>query len=389
MKLSRLPFAMLAWLVFACTSYAEVTIRFVASADSGKQNVCVEGIAKDDFQALRSMSTDRLVEFFKLTVEGRAGASELPSVLGQAVLEDNRLIFLPRFPFHPGQVYRGEYRSPVTREATWKSLTFPQALPNEPTRILAIYPSITKLPRNVLRFYLHFSGPMQQGDVYRHLQLTKSDGTRLNGPFLEVAEELWDRTGARLTLLFDPGRVKQGLVPREEDGAIFEIGESYRLTVQSTWLDAQGQALASIATKEFSIGNDDFDQPDPRKWQIHPPTRLESTRSDLRNQSTTGDLQSALHVDVPEPLDQALFRRCLKVFNPKKELMEGETETSNEEKRWTFRPRSTWQAGTYTLEIDDILEDVAGNSIARPFEVDTSKAEQPSAPLKTLHFTIP
>ncbi len=33
---------------------------------------------------------------------------------------------------------------------------------------------------------------MQQGNVYQYLTLTKSDGTKLESPFLEIAEELWD-----------------------------------------------------------------------------------------------------------------------------------------------------------------------------------------------------
>jgi hypothetical protein len=385
----RLTIIILALLLDTCAINAEATIRLVASADPGNKIVYVEGIEKEDLRALQSASADRLVEFFKLTIDGSTPDSELPPVLGNSALENDCLIFRPRFPLIAGQLYRAEFRSPSTRETIRRSLTFEKALPSEPSRVLAIYPSASQLPRNVLRFYLHFSAPMQQGKVYQHLLLTKVDGTRLNAPFLEVAEELWDPSGTRLTLLFDPGRVKQGLVPRDEDGAIFEIGTAYRFTVQSTWLDAQGRGLASIATKEFSVVEDDFVQPNPSNWQLHPPVCPDSKPSSSGKQSTTDVLSSALYIDVSETLDQALFQRCIKVFNPKMELIAGEVEIANEERRWIFRPQSTWESGTYTLKIDDVLEDVAGNSIARPFEVDMTETRRAPVPVTTLRFTVP
>jgi hypothetical protein len=38
--------------------------------------------------------------------------------------------------------------------------------------------------------------------------------------------------------------------------------------------------------------------------------------------------------------------------------------------QWRLEPEKEWTAGTYSLEINPELEDLAGNSIARPFEVD-------------------
>ena len=37
---------------------------------------------------------------------------------------------------------------------------------------------------------------------------------------------------------------------------------------------------------------------------------------------------------------------------------------------WSFVPEKPWAAGRYSLVIDTTLEDLAGNSIGRPFEVD-------------------
>ena len=37
---------------------------------------------------------------------------------------------------------------------------------------------------------------------------------------------------------------------------------------------------------------------------------------------------------------------------------------------WRFVPRDPWRDGTYRLVVGSELEDVAGNSVAAPFEVD-------------------
>ena len=44
--------------------------------------------------------------------------------------------------------------------------------------------------------------------------------------------------------------------------------------------------------------------------------------------------------------------------------------SSEHEKVWQFTPTAAWEAGPYQLVADTRLEDLAGNSIARPFEVD-------------------
>ena len=62
-------------------------------------------------------------------------------------------------------------------------------------------------------------------------------------PFLELEQELWDSSGKRFTLFFDPGRIKRGLKPREEVGPALEEGKSYTFVVDRAWHDAQGDSL--------------------------------------------------------------------------------------------------------------------------------------------------
>src|SRR5205809_756454 len=120
-----------------------------------------------------------------------------------------------------------------------KQFAIPAPPRSEPTKVTAVYPSADTLPDNQLRFYLHFSAPMSRGEAYSRVKLLKEDGQPVSFPFLELDEELWDKSGKRLTLLFHPGRVKRGLKPREEFGPIMESGHKYTLVIDKGWLDAE------------------------------------------------------------------------------------------------------------------------------------------------------
>ena len=50
--------------------------------------------------------------------------------------------------------------------------------------------------------------------------------------------------------------------------------------------------------------------------------------------------------------------------------IEGEVQVSNEETVWKFLPKSEWAAGDYEIRVDNRLEDLCGNSISKPFDVD-------------------
>ena len=80
-------------------------------------------------------------------------------------------------------------------------------------RVLKVYPSANRLPENTLRLYVHFSGVVARGGVYSRFKLVRDDGKAVLRPFVELDEELWSEDGLRLTLLFDPGRVKRGQTP--------------------------------------------------------------------------------------------------------------------------------------------------------------------------------
>ena len=72
----------------------------------------------------------------------------------------------------------------------------------------------------------------------------------------------------------------------------------------------------------------------------------------------------------PEPLDHALLERVVWVADSDGKELPGRVEVEAGEAGWTFTPEAPWQPGEHRLVALTTLEDLAGNGIGRPFEVD-------------------
>ena len=56
------------------------------------------------------------------------------------------------------------------------------------------------------------------------------------------------------------------------------------------------------------------------------------------------------------------------------------------ERSWRFAPDGAWDVGRYSLIVDPLLEDLAGNSLIRVFDRDLTRAED--APVNTGRHAI-
>jgi hypothetical protein len=229
-----------------------------------------------------------------------------------------------------------------------------------------VYPSADRLPLNLLKFYIHFSAPMSRGSAYSFIRLLKADGTPVELPFLELAEELWSPEATRLTLLFDPGRIKRGVKPLEDIGGALELGKHYTLEISPHWRDGRSSPLAAPFRKRFLVTPADRTPIEPTRWRLLPPHV--GTREPLT-------------VHFPEPLDHALAQRLLTV-----EQVPGTVVLDNQERRWCFTPKAPWQRRRYFLRASPLLEDLAGNNIGKAFDVDLSR---PPAPFRSTPVRLP
>jgi hypothetical protein len=319
----------------------------------------VSGLAAEDLTAIGNLGLEgeSWTKVFAVYVVPPQGKHVGPALAGDYHLGDRTLRFTPRFPLTPGVRYRAVFRprgtdghtAPIEKEF---SLAKPKT---EAPRVTHIYPTGDRLPENQLKFYLHFSASMARGDVYRHVKLLDDRGKPVDLPFLELDEELWDGRQQRLTLFCDPGRIKRGLKPREEVGPVFEEGKRYTLVVDAGFEDANGNPLKEPYRKAFQALAPDDTQPDPKNWKL---------------QSPSAGTRDPLTVTFPKPLDEALLERLVWVTDDRSAKVAGKVAVSGQETLWQFTPNESWKLGQYRLVADTRLEDLAGNSIARPFEVD-------------------
>ena len=297
--------------------------------------------------------TDQWQALLAVYVDSGSLDDALPPILGSYRIEGDALVFQPRFPLQPGLRYRAVFTS-ASEPITFR-FDIPESEAIVSTTVEHVYPSTNRLPENQLKFYLHFSAPMSRGEAYSRIHLLDERGDPVDLPFLELDQELWDREGKRLTLLFDPGRIKRDLVPHEEVGAPIKEGETYTLVIDRDWRDAQGKSLKQDFKKFFAVVAADRETPDPESWLLTAPQ--------------AGSVQP-LSVEFPEPMDHGLLMHLLEVMDPQGNSVEGSIQVDRDETRWQFTPHEPWKAGDYSLSVDTILEDLAGNRVNRLFEVD-------------------
>jgi hypothetical protein len=277
-----------------------------------------------------------------------------PAMAGRTVAVGNDLCFVPRFAFMDGTAYQ------VSLDGVAAIVLLrPERRAPSTTEVLSIFPSAHEVPRNFLRAYVVFSEPMSEGYAAEHLRLLDESGNSLPGALFSTDYELWDGTHRRLTALLDPARIKRGLASQRQAGYPLRIGQSVRLVVDEGFRDARGAPLRGPAERRYDVGADERRRVDPATWTLRSPRR---------------DSLEPLKVTFDRPLDYGLLTRCLRVVGPAGQRVDGTVELGSAERSWSLVPSVPWRAGRHELAVDDILEDVAGNSVRRVFDRDQSQS---------------
>ena len=298
-----------------------------------------------------------------------------PAVAGTYAVADGAIRFEPQFKLAAGVKYRATFDPAKLPGGDAKALPItidlmiPKPPPGQRTTIAGVFPSANRLPENALRLYVHFSGPMKRGDIYRYFKLVRDDGVEVKRPFLELDEELWSLDGLRVTVFFHPGRVKRGLVPREEEGPILEDGRTYTFVVSGKWEDVEGQPLGTDYRKTIVAGPPDDQVVDPATWTLMPPR---------------AGSDSPLIIRLSKPLDRALLDSMVWVADANGVRVSGTITVGGGERVVTFAPEKPWMKGDFNLVVDTRLEDVCGNRVGSPFEVDVFKPVTRKVETKTV-----
>lgn len=308
------------------------------------------------------------VEFF-VQVAGEVTGSVMPEgaqvpLLGRFELGEGRLTFRPVVPMESGRTYQADWKD--SKGAAGRMMFFLKP-PPVITPTVEILPQAV-FPANALKFYLHFSEPMEQGVFLERLRLLDADGNEVIGPFRET--ELWSPDGKRLTVWFHPGRQKTGVNLNEEEGPVLSENMKHALVVAGSWRSTSGVALGEDVRFDFQVGPADHTMPKIEKWQITAP------RSGTRE---------PLLVRFDESLDPAMLASALSVHRGSESVpLQIEVDGLN----WRAIPAQPWVTGSYELRADPNLEDLAGNNLKKLFEVDLAEAPAMQSIITARSFEI-
>jgi hypothetical protein len=271
-------------------------------------------------------------------------------LLGKTTRQDNILFFHPAVPFQPGGNYLMTWLAPSGKELAKFQRFKTSRTANAPK---VDFLSGHAFPANALKFYLHFSEPMEQGVFLERMRLLEVDGKEVIGPFRET--ELWSPDGKRLTVWFHPGRQKTGVNLNEEEGPVLRENTKHTLVIAGSWRSTSGVALGKEVRFDFQVRLADHEMPVMEKWQITVP------KSGTRE---------PLIVRFDEPLDPAMVTSALSIHRGSETVpVEIEVEGLN----WRAISLQPWTSGAYELRADPNLEDLAGNNLTKLFEVDVSE----------------
>lgn len=281
-------------------------------------------------------------------VTSAAGESSSVPVQGRFSYNTGQLIFTPYYPFEKGLTYTVRTKNLDTDEYLYCTFMLETKEKYAVAKLLQIYPLANVLPENILRFYLYFNTPMKKGQALKYIRLVDAAGNIDNHAFMEFKQELWSTDGKRLTMVFDPGRIKRGVSTNRELGPALLEGQKYRLTISGAWQNIYGQALSANASKEFIVGQAYRQHIDVESLEIEKP------------KAYTYD---ALVIHFDRLMDHALIHSMLQIENEEGNPIAGHWEISDDETKALFFPEDTWKKGNYRILMHGNLEDLAGNNL--------------------------
>lgn len=277
-------------------------------------------------------------EMLEVTLQG----ADMP-IAGRYEVNGGTVAFSPAFGFDAGQDY--VVRLPHDNK------TVPFRIATDTAQLAPavthIYPSGDTLPENTLRFYIHFSVPMQPHVAFDYIKLRDASGAVDDAAFMRFKQELWNEDRTRLTVLIDPGRIKREVATNVELGPALLAGQQYTLVVEDGWPSAGGSTVLPAFTKTFQVSEALRSRPNTNEWSTNVPC--------------VGS-RAPLTVAFDRPFDRQLLMRSLRVEDSEGGLIEGKIDVEIAELVWLFEPAQPWPADDLRLIADTTLEDVAGNN---------------------------
>ena len=305
----------------------------------GKQAVAIV-IPKD---ALGFIPAESFAKLLQVNVAGNS-----TPILGDFIEEGQRIIFRPLLSLTRGLTYEIKANGKEVDQ-----IKIP--LSENPPQIVTVYPQLDSVPVNLLKIYILFSNPMQEGTALQNISLIKNTRDTVRDAFLDLQQELWNHDRTLLTIWLDPGRIKRDLIPNKTMGPPLEQGYNYEILIHKDWKDETGAGLGDDYRKKFFTSIRDSLPPRPESWLIISPPNNSS---------------QPLQIDFHEPLDYVLIENAIHILNGDRNPVHGKMQIKKDQAALIFTPDQSWTTGKYFIEIEARLEDLAGNNLNHPFDND-------------------
>ena len=218
-----------------------------------------------------------------------------------------------------------------------------------PPRAVGIEPSAAVLPANMLRVYVRFDRSARGVVQQSALVLEDGEGARMPDPFMDFGQELWSPDGRRLTVLFDPGKVKRDVEGEGVDAAPLRPGVRYRLRI-------------GTFARSFTTGRAERRPLSPVSWTVTPPAGP----------------RGVVSVNFHRVMDPALLVSQLRVEDDHGRVVAGVGSVSDGDGRWRFTPSARWSRSAYVVVAGGALEDICGNRVGEALDHDLDRPETPT-----------
>jgi hypothetical protein len=214
---------------------------------------------------------------------------------------------------------------------------------------VSISPSAKSIPANALRLYVTFDRPARGRVATRDIRLFDAAGREVDGAFMDFGQDLWSPNGRRLTVLFDPGRVKRDVEGDGDSAAPLQAGHSFSV---------------EVAGKRF-------------QYQVTPAVRTGLTRQTWQLALPKAGSREAFTVRFDREMDAALLRDQLEIVDAQGRSQPGTVTASADGRAWAWSPQYSWHLGPYQLVIGSSLEDVSGNRVGEALDHDVGSPDAP------------
>lgn len=320
----------------------------------------ITGKVRLDISTFPNFNIEKMdYDYLSVFVKNNRAEYSSNAIQGRYTIEGDYLAFAPYFPFEKGMTYVVRTKNAKTdSKYSYQSFQVEKKEVVDKAEVISIFPSADELPENLLRFYLYFNTPMKKGQALKHIKLVDALGNIDNHAFMEFKQELWSPDGKRLTILFDPGRIKRGVSTNMELGPALLEGKQYQLVISGAWQDVYGQELSINTTKEFVV---------IRAYRQHIKV------DELEIQKPKEDSEEILSIHFDRIIDHALVQSMIQIMDENGKEIAGDWQTSTEEKIIQFVPEKNWKKGTYRIIMDNRLEDTAGNNLNNLLDQKTGK----------------